>query len=195
MDLIGSVEQLFEDHGDRTHAGATGLLLTARSHALQCAQRAEWADAEPALVIAALLHDVGHFIPAPSDAFTQGDDHELRAVWWLAGKLPPRCIEPIRLHVQAKRYLAARDLEYVARLPEVSRLSLSSQGGPMAAEECTVFESQPFARQALALRRWDDQSHETGMRTPPLAYYLEMMVALLERAEMPQRLPVAAMDG
>lgn len=195
MDLIRSVEQLFDDHGHRAHSGALGLPVSAQSHALQCAQRAEWADAEPALVIAALLHDVGHFIAAPAGTFSHGDDHELRAVWWLAGQLPQRCIEPIRLHVQAKRYLAARDPAYLARLPEVSRLSLAGQGGPMVAEECALFDSLPFATQALALRRWDDQSHEAGMRTPPLAYYLEMMRALLDSHAAPQRLAVAALEG
>lgn len=195
MNLVLSIEQLFDDHGHHVHTGEGGLPVSARAHALQCAQRAEWADAEPALVVAALLHDVGHFIEPPPGTFSQGDDHELRAVWWLSGKLPPRVIEPIRLHVQAKRYLAAMDPAYLTRAPEVARLTLQAQGGPLSVAECRVFESLPGATQALSLRRWDDQAHEPGLRTPPLAYYLDVLETLVQQASAPARVAVAALDA
>ncbi len=195
MDLIRAVDELFHDHGHHIHPGQHGVAMTAQAHALQCAQRAEWADAEPPMVIAALLHDIGHFIPAPPGTFSQGDDHDLRAVWWLAGKLPACTIEAIRLHVQAKRYLAARDPAYPTRLPAVSQQSLLMQGGPMARDECGLFETLPYARQALALRRWDDQSHEAGMRTPTLRYYLDRMETVIAQGSRPARLAVAALEG
>jgi predicted HD phosphohydrolase len=171
------IRGLFERHGHEMYEDARMESVSALQHALQCAQLAEWADADTSLVIAALLHDLGHFIPFDSSAFDgDGDDvHELRAIPFLSTHFSPHVVEPVRLHVQAKRYLVSIDRSYLDTLTPVSRYALDRQGGPMCADERALFEELPFARDAIALRRWDDMAKETGKRTPPLAYYLRMI--------------------
>ena len=93
----------------------------------------------------------------------------------LRGSLPAAVIEPVRLHVQAKRYLVATDASYLAGLSSASVHSLGLQGGAMSPAECRRFETTPFAEDAVALRRWDDSAKIPGRKTPPLAYYLPLL--------------------
>jgi [1-hydroxy-2-(trimethylamino)ethyl]phosphonate dioxygenase len=73
--------------------------------------------------------------------------------------------EPIALHVQAKRFLCARDPGYHARLSPVSQRSLELQGGPLTASDAQVFASNVHAADALQVRRWDDLGKQPGMAT------------------------------
>ncbi len=150
----------------------------ALQHALQCAHAAERHGAADALIAAALLHDIGHALD-PDRARSGIDDlHEMRALPLLAQAFGPSVTEPVRLHVQAKRYLVSADLTYLAHLPDGALQSLAHQGGPMTGEECRLFERLPYAEQAVALRRWDDEAHVPGAITPPLDHYRPLLEAL-----------------
>ena len=116
---------------------------------------------------------LGNFVAADGD---DADDlHELRALPLLAEGFGAGVIEPVRLHVQAKRYLVAVDADYLAALSPASVHSLELQGGPMAPDERDAFEALPFAQQVVALRRWDDLAKQPGRVTPPLGYYLALL--------------------
>ncbi|WP_416136259.1 phosphohydrolase [Aquabacterium sp. A7-Y] len=173
MHALDRIEALFAEHGDVFYDGARHEAVTALQHALQCAQLAECARAPAALVAAALLHDIGHFAAALPDAVDDG--HEQRAVPFLATAFPPAVVEPIRLHVAAKRCLVAMDAAYAATLSPASVHSLTLQGGPMSAADCAAFRQLPFAEDALQLRRWDDAAKLPGRRTPSLRYYLALL--------------------
>ncbi|HZF79385.1 MAG TPA: HD domain-containing protein [Rubrivivax sp.] len=175
MDTVEAIERLFIVHGASAYEGARRESVSALAHALQCAQLAEWAGADPPLVAAALLHDIGHFIGGGPDGDEADDVHEACAVPFLAGAFGPEVFEPVRLHVQAKRYLVAVDPRYAATLSAASVHSLQLQGGPMSPKERQWFEAKPFAQQAIALRRWDDSAKEVGKSTPPLHYYLALL--------------------
>ncbi len=168
------IELLFQRHGEQVYDGSRREPVTATRHALQCAQLAEWAHADDTLVAAALLHDIGHFIAAESDE--QVDDrHELQALPFLASRFGPAVLEPIRLHVAAKRYLVATDPAYLCGLSSASVHSLGLQGGAMSADEVRAFEATPFAMEALQLRRWDDLAKLPDQATPSLGYYLALL--------------------
>ena len=174
MDAIDQIEQLFERHGSQLYEGQLRESVSALEHSLQTAQLAEWAQADHALVAAALLHDLGHFIDPVGDDQVD-DEHERRAAALLASSFPPAVVEPVRLHVQAKRYLVATDAKYLAGLSSASVHSLALQGGPMSADECRRFEATPYAEDAVLLRRWDDSAKTPGRKTPSLAYYLPLL--------------------
>ena len=188
MDLLAKIEALFLRRGACRTADGT---VTALQHALQCAQLAEWAHADPNLVAAALLHDLGQLMDGgPTDAL-RAEHHELRALPLLAGGFGPAVLEPIRLHVQAKRYLASTDERYAQGLTPEARARLQRQGGRMKAEERLLFMARPHASAALQLRRWDDLAHHEGKRTPPLGYYLDLLDDLLRQSRRPARLAIA----
>ena len=175
---VAAIAALFDAEGHVCYDGARAEAVTALEHALQCAQLAEWAGARPGLVAAALLHDVGHFV-APRSGTNDIDDlddaHELRALPLLGATFGPDVVEPVRLHVAAKRWLVAADGDYASTLSAASIHSLALQGGAMGLDEAVAFVSVPYARDAIALRRWDDLAKQPGRTTPPLGYYLALL--------------------
>jgi phosphonate degradation associated HDIG domain protein len=152
-------------------------------HALQCAQLAEQAEEADTAVVAALLHDLGHLISAqneqrPDDEQKTDDLHQYIAIPFLRGLLPEAVLEPIRLHVDAKRYLCATVPSYWASLSPASQRSLELQGGAYSPAEAEAFMAQPFADVAVRLRRYDDLAKVPQAITPGLEHYQNKLEAL-----------------
>jgi [1-hydroxy-2-(trimethylamino)ethyl]phosphonate dioxygenase len=170
--LLESIHDLFARKGASLYGGEA---VTQTEHALQAATLAECSGAAPASIAAALLHDVGHLLhDLPDNVAALGTDdiHEQLGYHWLCDHFPPEVSEPVRNHVDAKRYLCAVDREYFDTLSPASVQSLSLQGGPMTAEECKIFEAGPFFEQSVELRRWDDQAKIPNLKTPRLEHFL-----------------------
>ncbi len=143
-------------------------------HALQCAHLAECSGAPDPLVVAALLHDFGHLIhKLGEDAAMRGidDRHETLGSKYLARWFGEEVTAPVGLHVDAKRYLCAADPAYFDTLSRASVRSLELQGGPFSEAEAASFIARPYAHDALAVRRWDDQAKDPGAVTPGLGRY------------------------
>jgi len=194
MSLIARIEQIFTEHGTAASEGARTGSVSALEHALQCAQLAEWANAEPSLVAAALLHDIGHLVALDPDADDTDDVHELRALPLLGAGFGAGVTEPVRLHVQAKRYLVAKDSGYAATLSPASVSSLALQGGPMTHDEMQLFEELPFAQQAISLRRWDDLATQPGKKTAPLEYYLALLEDLQQQPFVDSKIGIGSLS-
>lgn len=146
-------------------------------HALQSAALAQQRQFGDAFVIAALLHDVGHLLAGEDiDLAGQGidDEHEEASARILEKLYGPVVVEPVRLHVAAKRYLCGSDPSYYDKLSEDSRQSLALQGGPMTADEIAAFDRLEHRAAALALRMIDDEAKVPGLPTPGLETYREM---------------------
>lgn len=157
-------------------------------HALQCGVLAQEAGAHDALVTAALLHDLGHLI---TDTMTEtaprkDDLHEYRAVPFLRPLFPDAVILPIAMHVAAKRYLCAADPGYFDTLSPASRHSLALQGGAFEADAAARFIDQPFARDAVQLRIWDDQAKDPRRATPGWSHFRPVMARAGRREAAPQ---------
>lgn len=151
-------------------------------HALQCAVLAEQANATPQLIIASLLHDFGHLVHnLGEDAAEKGidDRHEYRALGYLNTMFPPAVSEPIRMHVNAKRYLCAVDNNYWDSLSLASKTSLELQGGIYSPIEAQKFISQAYAEDAVKLRIWDDLAKVQGLDTPELEYFVPKMEEII----------------
>jgi phosphonate degradation associated HDIG domain protein len=157
-----------------------GERVSVTEHCLQAAWFAQVQSAPEPLILAALLHDIGHLLEAvPEDLadWTSDARHEETGARWLAARFSREISEPVRLHVPAKRYLCATDAGYLRQLSSASVHTLKLQGGPMSIEETGAFEREPYYREAVRVRHWDDQGKVAGLRTPPLEAYLEMLNA------------------
>ncbi|MFO1536266.1 MAG: HD domain-containing protein [Actinomycetota bacterium] len=155
--------------------------VTQTDHAIQCAALARADGADDALVVAALLHDVGHLLDLDrGGAYVPGVDrrHEVVGVEYLAAVFPAEVADPVLLHVEAKRYLCATEHAYAAGLSAGSQRSLAVQGGPMTAAEATAFLARPGAEAAIRLRRWDDAGKVVGLHRPAFASYRPLLDAL-----------------
>lgn len=171
---IDEIHALFERKGGAQYSGEP---VTQLEHALQCAQLAEHAAADAALITASLLHDIGHLsndMGATPTLRGVDDRHQFHGVSVLKAAFPDAVLLPIRLHVEAKRYLCASEPGYRDHLSADSRRSLELQGGTHDAKAAAAFIAQPNAQDAVALRRWDDLAKVAGLKTPDLRYYLRI---------------------
>lgn len=182
MTITDEILTLFAGKGEAAYFGEPVSQL---EHALQAAYFAQQEQAAPHLVVAALVHDIGHLVEdTPENIADQGIDarHEELGERWLKDRFGPEVFEPVHLHVAAKRYLCATDASYFEKLSPASVQSLHLQGGPMSREEAKAFESNPFYREAVRLRRWDDQAKVEGLPTPPLDSYRGLIDAVAASA-------------
>ena len=85
----------------------------------------------------------------------------------------------MRLHVAAKRYLCATEPSYLGLLSPESVRTLALQGGPMTPEQAAAFEALPYARDALAVRRWDDEAKDPAVTPPGLDHFEPLLSMLL----------------
>jgi phosphonate degradation associated HDIG domain protein len=158
--------------------------VTQLEHALQAAWQAERAGCSPAMIAAALLHDVGHMVhDLGEDPAADGldDHHEDVGYRWLTQWFGPEVTEPVRMHVAAKRYLCGTEEEYFATLSPDSVRSLALQGGPMSAGEAAAFIAAPYADDAVRLRRFDEGAKEIALQTPPVAHFMPYVAQILIR--------------
>jgi gamma-butyrobetaine dioxygenase len=150
-----------------------GEAVTVAAHQLQAAALARADGAPDALIAAALLHDVGHLVDGATD-----EGHGEGGARWLAQWFGAGVTEPVRLHVAAKRYLVATEVDYATRLSPASVETLHRQGGPMDDGQVAAFRRDPHARSAVALRRWDDTAKDPAAAVPALDTYHELLEGL-----------------
>jgi phosphonate degradation associated HDIG domain protein len=178
MSVTDEIVALFQKRGAEAYFGEN---VSVTEHALQAAYFAKIAAAPPALIVAALLHDIGHLVDdVPDDISDWATDahHEEIGGRWLASRFRAEVSEPVRLHVPAKRYLLATDAKYFAKLSPASVITLKLQGGPMAANEVAQFETERYHKEAVRIRQWDDQGKVAGLKTPQLQDYRALIEEL-----------------
>ena len=181
MKPITTVDQVFELLAAGGGAAYFGEPVTVLEHSLQAAWFVQRSNASAALVAAALLHDLGHLMHSEGeDVAHRGLDthHEELGAEALAGHLPDSVLDPIRMHVAAKRYLCFAEPDYLAGLSPASLESLALQGGPMTVSEAEEYLALPHAREALSLRRADDAAKVPGLSIPGLESYRALVSAL-----------------
>jgi phosphonate degradation associated HDIG domain protein len=175
-DLVDDIVHLFRTQGSAQYGAEPVSQL---EHAVQCAALAEEEGAGPELVAASLLHDFGHLMYASVDSACRralDDRHEYRPVRMLRRYFGDAVVMPIRLHVAAKRYLCAVDPDYRGELSAASLHSLALQGGSYTPAEVTAFIVQPYARDAIRLRTWDDRAKMRGRRSRDIAEYVPLLM-------------------
>ena len=168
---LQDIDALFRRHGDTQY---TGEPVTQLEHALQTAALAEQEAAPPGLIAASLLHDLGHMLEDHGDTPTMAgidDLHQYRVLPFLRKLFGDEVLAPIRLHVDAKRYLCATDAGYFSALSADSVRSLALQGGIFNAGQAADFIAMPYAADAVRLRRWDDLAKKADYLTPDYAHF------------------------
>jgi gamma-butyrobetaine dioxygenase len=176
--VYSEIEALFTSGVSEEYLGEDVKLV---EHMLQCAALAREAGATDELVVASLLHDIGHLlIPSSVEDYDSGVDahHDEVGAAWVAERFPESVSEPVRLHVEAKQYLVATNPSYLAKLSIASQKTLEMQGGVFSAEAAEQFIKQPWAKEGVQLRIWDDDGKVRNKDVPGLGAYREAIVKL-----------------
>lgn len=176
-EIADALVDLYEREGGSRYDEA----VTQTEHALQCGAIAMANRAPDPLIVAALLHDIGHLLLGRT-ALSRSTDrrHEDIGGRFLTNWFAEDVTEPIRMHVPAKRFLCATEPGYHAGLSPASVHSLELQGGPMSAGEVRAFREATRSSDAVSLRRWDDEAKVPGAPTPSLSVFRGVIVDVLE---------------
>jgi len=178
--IVDLIEDIFLRRGAESYLGEQ---VTMAQHMLQAAQCAEEAGADNSQIVAALLHDIGHYkneIPESSLARGINNFHEEAGANFLEDYFPASVVEPIRQHVAAKRYLCAVDSNYFNLLSSASIHTLNLQGGAMSDKEVKEFEKNKYLEQCINLRYWDDQGKDPEKNYPSFSYYRALIDSLVK---------------
>ena len=172
VDVVEEVLALLARRGHEHH----GEVVDQRRHGLQCAALARAAGASDHLVVAALLHDIGHLVATGTaggrDQYDDDDHHEAVGARWVAPRFGPAVAGPVALHVVAKRYRCTVDPGYAAALSPTSVQTLQAQGGLLDAAGVARFEAHPGAADALALREWDEAAKVPERVSPAIGAFV-----------------------
>lgn len=193
---VDYIFRLLEEQGQGDYLGEP---ISQLEHCKQAAYFSQLDGQDEQTIIAALLHDIGQFLPLeelrdahPSDMMDKElanvgrQGHDILGQKWLeAHGWPKKVCDLVGAHVLAKRYLTATRPGYLDSLSNASKASLRMQGGPFNADELRAFEENPFHSQMVALRLYDDKAKEVGLATPPLNSYRPMAERVLGACTMP----------
>lgn len=179
--IVEFLADIFLRRGSEEYLGEA---VTMEQHMLQAAHYAETAGEPEEVVVAALLHDIGHFTSefgsySPEDLIDR--KHEESGARVLQHLFPVLIIDCIQYHVAAKRYLCSVKPEYFDKLSAASVHSLELQGGPMHAEEAAEFSSNPNLAQIVNVRSYDDAGKDASLKTQSFAYYAPMIQRVVDR--------------
>ena len=181
MSIVDELVEIYVSKGLETFEG--DRITSQTAHGLQAATIAEAEGASAAMIAAALLHDIGRIInPKDREITDSGGDakHEEVARTLLEPHLGPAVTRPIKWHVAAKRYLVATDPDYSKKISPGSKRSMAGQGGVLGDREAQAFIAQPYAREGVALRRWDDRAKSPDAQTPPFEHFVPYIEACVK---------------
>ena len=178
--IVAFLADIFARRGGEEYLGEP---VTMAQHMLQAACVAEQAGQSEEVIVAALLHDIGHFTSefgtySPDDVVDK--HHEDAGADLLAPLFPPLVTDCVRYHVAAKRYLCATRPDYLHKLSAASVHTLMLQGGPMGGSEVADFEANPHYRDIVKVRVYDDAGKRAGLPTKSFADYAPMVQRVVD---------------
>ena len=180
FNIVNHIEDIFNRRGAESYLGED---VTMAQHMLQAAQCAEESGADESLIVAALLHDIGHYkneIPETALAKGINNYHEEAGANFLEDYFPVSVIEPIRQHVSAKRYLCAVKSNYFQSLSVASVHTLNLQGGPMNENEIKEFEKNAYLDECVKLRYCDEGAKDPERIHPQFSYFRALVESLVK---------------
>jgi putative nucleotidyltransferase with HDIG domain len=194
---------LYKDYGGAEYAGEKVSQL---EHMVQAAQLAEEQGYDEEVILAAFFHDIGHICAAAQEEALAGSgpstgtnhlagsgptadsdpsrmggygvrNHEEIGAAYLREKgFSKKIARLVESHVEAKRYLTAKDPVYYGQLSEARKMTLEYQGGPLSEEEAAAFEQYPLFDLIIRMRKWDEEAKIEQKALPELGHYREMML-------------------
>lgn len=178
--IVDFIADIFARRGAEEYLGEK---VTISEHMYQAGHLAEEAGASEDIIVASLLHDIGHFTNEfPDNAAELGIDshHDRAGAAVVAPFFPSIVTDCIRHHVSAKRYLCAVDPDYFATLSDASILSLKLQGGPLTPEAAEKFAQNKDVEAIVQVRKWDDEAKVPKKKTESFAYFAPMVQRVVD---------------
>ena len=182
-EVVDKIFSYYERYGNQDYIGEP---VTQIEHMVQGAMFAEKDNRKPEIVLAMLLHDIGHLLEfeVKDESEKMGDlgvmHHESKGRHFLETLgIPYPIPNLVENHVKVKRYLVGKNKIYYEKLSEASKQTLTYQGGPMTPEEIEEFEQDPIFEMSLLVRKYDEMSKVPDMKIKSLDYYRGYLTSYL----------------
>lgn len=158
--------------------------VTQLEHALQAAACAQEHTDKPHVILAALLHDIGHLLEGGVsndwDSLGQPNHDKLGSAYLESLGFGTEITRLVENHVKAKRYLVTVDPAYRLSLSEASKQTFVLQGGEMWPDEIRSFEMDPDFDHIIFIRLCDEKAKDPGKQVADLEYYRPMIEHYLQ---------------
>ena len=176
---VKRIIELFSNRGDEAYFGD---VVSKSQHGLQAAHFASENNESDEMIVACLLHDIGHLLDEDDMGGYGVRDHGLIGASFLRNELnlkSNKIGDLVGQHINAKRYLVYRDGQtYYNSLSKASQKTLEYQGGPMTHEEATQYEkdfNSHLVEEIVRLRKYDDLGKQKDVKMPGLNHYIPLL--------------------
>lgn len=170
---LTKIIDLYKEYGDTEYLGEC---VSKTTHMIQVATTAQENNEPDYLILACLLHDIGHFLDTDNMNGLGVIEHgKLGADFLRDLGMNEKVCCLVENHVLAKKYLVSKDQEYYEKLSSASKQTLEFQGGKMSQKEMEIFEKDPEFRESVKVRRYDDIGKQFGVDIPKLETFYELI--------------------
>jgi|APSaa5957512535_1039671.scaffolds.fasta_scaffold44924_3 predicted HD phosphohydrolase len=175
-DKVKKLIELYKKRGDTEYYGEK---MTKTKHMLQCATLALKNEENEEIILACLLHDIGHFLADDDmDGYGVKDHGKLASEYLKNIGVSKNIYKLIEKHTDVKRYLVTKNINnYYNKLSEASKKTFEIQGGRMSKEELKLMDKNIKLADMIKVRIYDDKS-KIRNRDP---YQMEKFIPFLEK--------------
>ena len=170
---MNEIIKLYKNLGDTEYLGEC---VSKTTHMIQAATAAKNNNEPEYLVLACLLHDIGHFLQDDNMNGLGVIEHGKVGAEYLQDLgMDNRVCCLVENHVMAKKYLVSKDIDYYDKLSDASKQTLEYQGGKMSIDEMKEFETHPEFNNILKVRYYDDIGKQMGIDIPRLESFYNLI--------------------
>ena len=162
---IDCIINLYNTYGNEKYFGEC---VSKKEHMIQAAVSAQQHNETNEVILACLLHDIGHLLGKDDMNGLGVCDHgKVGRLYLEQINMDKKVCKLVENHVNAKKYLVSTDTTYYNKLSEASKQTLEYQGGKMTPEEITIFQNDPDFISMIAVRFHDDNGKEINVTNLP----------------------------
>ena len=173
------VEEILAIYAARGAGAYFGERVSMTEHGLQAAHFAQAEDAPSHSSSPALLHDVdtSEEVPDSLEDWRTDAHHEEVGARWLSQRFHPEVCEAVRL-ARAGKALPVRHRCGLLRHAQSPRYTPWCCGVARWPRTRSRASDEPYHREVVRVRRWDDQGKVAGLQTAALHDYARMIETL-----------------
>lgn len=173
-----AIINLYKLHGDSEYFGE---VVSKTTHMIQTAVAAQNNNEPDYLVLACLLHDIGHFLePDNMNGLGVIEHGKVGADFLRSLKMNEKVCCLVENHVLAKKYLVSKYDDYYNKLSDASKQTLEFQGGKMTSDEMKLFENDSNFNDSLKVRNYDDIGKNVDTNIPVLETFIPLISKYLD---------------
>jgi putative nucleotidyltransferase with HDIG domain len=174
-----NIEDLINLYNTKGTENYFGEDVSKREHMIQAAVSAQEGMESEILVLACLLHDIGHLLEKDDMGGLGVTNHGVVGKEYLEKiGMNKKVCKLVNGHVSAKRYLVSIDESYYEKLSDASKKTLEYQGGKMNTMETEAFEKDVDIIEILGVRYHDDNGKKINVKDLPT---IESFIPLIKK--------------